>query len=122
MSFLQREELLADPPMAEERYDGSFDLGGTAGSDSDGWSDDERMDVDGPGFRTLPPGEEGLLQSHAGGEAIFQQMWEKAKPGCVAVVSKYTVLIDIAGEGILVNAGIASRGKSTRGRVRCRRS
>ncbi|KAJ7340863.1 hypothetical protein DFH08DRAFT_963708 [Mycena albidolilacea] len=71
MSFLQREELLADTRMSPE-YDASFDLGNPDASDSD-WADDG-MDVNGDGFRTLPPGEEGLLQSHAGGEAVFLKM------------------------------------------------
>jgi hypothetical protein len=35
-----------------------------------GWEDDS----DDEGLATLPPGEEGLLQSHAGGEAIFHQI------------------------------------------------
>ncbi|KAJ7215075.1 hypothetical protein GGX14DRAFT_610221 [Mycena pura] len=40
------------------------------------------MDIDGDeGFRTLPPGEEGFLQSHAGGEAVFLKVWEGAKAG-----------------------------------------
>ncbi|KAJ7454156.1 hypothetical protein FB451DRAFT_1518596 [Mycena latifolia] len=87
MSFLQREELLKDAPMPDFEHDGSFDIGANIGgtdTDSDSaWSDtDDPMDTDEPGFLTLPPGEEALLQSHAGGEAIFQQMWDKAKPGC----------------------------------------
>jgi hypothetical protein len=83
LSFLQREELLADTHMSPE-YDASFDLGNADASDSD-WADDG-MDVDGDGFRTLPPGEEGLLQSHAGGEAVFLKVWERAKPGYVTVL------------------------------------
>lgn len=73
--------------MAPEHYDMSFDIGGDHDSDG-GWTDNE-MEVDGEdGFRTFPPGEEGLLQSHAGGEAIFQQIWERAKPGCVFIPKK----------------------------------
>jgi hypothetical protein len=80
MSFLQREELLADVPMSDARFDSSFDLNNDTGD----WSDDDDMAVDGEdGFTTLPPGEEGLLQSHAGGEVIFHQIWDKAKPGYV---------------------------------------
>jgi hypothetical protein len=30
-------------------------------------------------YGRFPPGEEGLLQSHAGGEAIFQQMFNDFK-------------------------------------------
>lgn len=80
MSFLQREELLVNTPMSDVRYDNSFDLN----NDDADWSDDDEMAVDGEdGFTTLPPGEEGMLQSHAGGEAIFHQIWDKAKPGYV---------------------------------------
>ncbi|KAK7052792.1 hypothetical protein R3P38DRAFT_3306380 [Favolaschia claudopus] len=32
-------------------------------------------------LRTLPPGEEGYLHSHAGKEATFQQIFDKCKPG-----------------------------------------
>jgi hypothetical protein len=85
LSFLQREELLADAPIPPEHYDASFDIGGDHSGSDGGWKDDE-MEVDGvDGFRTFPPGEEGLLQSHAGGEAVFQQIWERAKPGCVFI-------------------------------------
>ncbi|KAJ6464986.1 hypothetical protein C8R45DRAFT_1107214 [Mycena sanguinolenta] len=59
----------------------SFDVGGNC-SDSDGGWTDEEMGVDGEdGFNTFPPGEEGILQSHAGGEAMFQKIWERTKPG-----------------------------------------
>ncbi|KAJ7691237.1 hypothetical protein B0H14DRAFT_3531973 [Mycena olivaceomarginata] len=78
LSLLQREELLADTRMSPE-YDASFDLGNPDTSDSN-WADN-RMDVDGDGFRMLPPREEGLLQSYAGGEAVFLKVWERAKPG-----------------------------------------
>jgi hypothetical protein len=30
-------------------------------------------------YGTFPPGEEALLQSHAGGEAIFQQLFDNLK-------------------------------------------
>jgi hypothetical protein len=78
LSFIQREEYLVDDPMSGS-YDASFDL-----DDSDEtWTDDE-MEVDGEnGFKTFPPGEEGLLQSNAGGEAVFLKVWEQAKPGFV---------------------------------------
>ncbi|KAJ6573774.1 hypothetical protein DFH09DRAFT_1246596 [Mycena vulgaris] len=80
MSFLQREELLVDSAMPEVQYDNNFNLDVDSGSD-DGWEDKNMDAEDERGFETLPPGEEGLLQSHAGGEAIFQRIWEKAKPG-----------------------------------------
>ncbi|KAF8156234.1 hypothetical protein K438DRAFT_1621664 [Mycena galopus ATCC 62051] len=61
-------------------YDGSFDLGGDA-SDNSEWDSDNEMDVDESAFNTFPPGEEAFLQSHAGGEAIFQRIWETAEHG-----------------------------------------
>ncbi|KAJ6565152.1 hypothetical protein DFH09DRAFT_1314957 [Mycena vulgaris] len=78
MGFLQREELLKDSATSEMDYDGTFDLGGNASDDSE-WDSDNEMDVDESGFNTFPPGEEAFLQSHAGGEAIFQQIWDKAE-------------------------------------------
>ncbi|KAJ7495746.1 hypothetical protein B0H11DRAFT_2155923 [Mycena galericulata] len=53
--------------------DDTYDLGG----DSDGeWEDVPT------GFHTFPPGEEAVLQSHAGGEAVFHQIMEGIRPGC----------------------------------------
>jgi hypothetical protein len=37
-------------------------------------ADDDWEDEDMAGLSNLPPGEEGFLQSHAGGEAILQQL------------------------------------------------
>ena len=34
----------------------------------------EDMEGDNAGLYTLPPGEEGMLHSHAGGEVIFQDI------------------------------------------------
>jgi hypothetical protein len=49
--------------------------------DDDGWED---MPTALPtGVHTFPPGEEAVLQSHAGGEAIMHQMMEGLQPGCV---------------------------------------
>ncbi|KAJ6591774.1 hypothetical protein DFH09DRAFT_1306483 [Mycena vulgaris] len=83
MGFLQREELLADAPMSNSHHDDVFDLCGNDSDSDAGWCDDNRMDVDQDedGFLMFPPGEEGLLQSHAGGEAIFHKIWDRAKPG-----------------------------------------
>jgi hypothetical protein len=41
-----------------------------AGNDSD-WEDEVE-----DGLRQLPPGEEGFLQSHAGGEAVLQAIMD----------------------------------------------
>ncbi|KAJ7862680.1 hypothetical protein B0H14DRAFT_3863115 [Mycena olivaceomarginata] len=46
-----------------------------------GFDDDENWDDIADGFLPLPPGEEAILQSHAGGEAIFQEMIAGMKPG-----------------------------------------
>jgi hypothetical protein len=48
-----------------------------------GFDDDENWDDMADEFLPLPPGEEAILQSHAGGEAIFQEMIAGMKPGCV---------------------------------------
>jgi hypothetical protein len=36
----------------------------------------------GAGIHAFPPGEEGVLQSNAGGEAIMHQILEGMRPGC----------------------------------------
>lgn len=55
-------------------YDDDFIMGAPDNDDDDAWEDD-------PGFNTFPPGEEGVLQSHAGGEAILQRMLNGIRPG-----------------------------------------
>jgi hypothetical protein len=45
---------------------------GDMGNDSD-WEDEPEVQ---DGLRQLPPGEEGFLQSHAGGEAILQAVMD----------------------------------------------
>ncbi|KAF8195178.1 hypothetical protein K438DRAFT_1968514 [Mycena galopus ATCC 62051] len=72
MSFLARDELLADAPMADDSCDASFDLGGATGNSDSEWSDEE-MDIN---------HEDGFLAFlHAGGEAVFHKIWERTKPG-----------------------------------------
>lgn len=44
---------------------------------NDGWEDVEGENT---GLYTLPPGEEGLYHSHAGGETIFQQIMDDIEP------------------------------------------
>ncbi|KAJ6573764.1 hypothetical protein DFH09DRAFT_1311848 [Mycena vulgaris] len=78
LSFVQREQLLADSDIEMPNvYDVSYDLGGDEDNDSD-WDD---VPDDSAGFYTLPPGEEGSLESHAGGEGLFHRMLERVKPG-----------------------------------------
>jgi hypothetical protein len=47
-----------------------------------GWEDIEGEDA---GLFTLPPGEEGLYHSHAGGETIFQQIIDGIEPQYVCI-------------------------------------
>ncbi|KAJ7208235.1 hypothetical protein GGX14DRAFT_365428 [Mycena pura] len=47
------------------------------GEDDDGW---ENVPI-GTGIHSFPPGEEAILQSHAGGEAIMHQLMEGMRPG-----------------------------------------
>ncbi|KAF7330598.1 hypothetical protein MSAN_02460000 [Mycena sanguinolenta] len=72
LSFTQREDLLGhgphdiEMPAAPDDYSGDW-----RGFDSD---DDEAL-------RTLPPGAEGYLHSHAGKEAAFHEIFDKCRPG-----------------------------------------
>jgi hypothetical protein len=45
-----------------------------------GQEDWEDIPAENAGLYTLPPGEEGMLHSHAGGESIFQQIIEGVDP------------------------------------------
>ena len=49
---------------------------------------DEWEDVDGEnmGLYTLPPGEEGINHSHAGGESIFHQIMDDVNPQYVIIL------------------------------------
>ncbi|KAF7372185.1 hypothetical protein MVEN_00077700 [Mycena venus] len=59
---------ILDVDMADaDRYDGALDSG---------FNDDEWDDV------PLPPGEEGVYMSHAGGETVLHQVMEGVWPGC----------------------------------------
>lgn len=74
LSFVQREALFGhgdhdiEMPDAPDYY--SVDW-----QDVD--SDDEEA------LQRLPPGEEGYYHSHAGKEAVFQEIFNKCQPGCV---------------------------------------
>jgi len=73
LSFTQRQHILY-----EDLLKGNHDEGGDVtmtdvgdvGDDSD-WEDEVQ-----DGLRQLPPGEEGFLQSHAGGEAVLQAVMD----------------------------------------------
>lgn len=47
----------------------------------DEWED---VDAENAGLHILPPGEEGMLHSHAGGESIFQQIIDDIDPRYVS--------------------------------------
>jgi hypothetical protein len=43
----------------------------------------EDMEGDNTGLYTLPPGEEGMLHSHTGGEVIFQDIVDSIHSQCI---------------------------------------
>ena len=65
LSFTQRQHI-----MYENNCEQDGDVVMDAGNDSD-WEDEVQ-----DGLRQLPPGEEGFLQSHAGGEAVLQAVMD----------------------------------------------
>ncbi|KAJ7342568.1 hypothetical protein DFH08DRAFT_1012260 [Mycena albidolilacea] len=78
LSFVQREEMLnlqddQDMPYAYSQDDW-FEPGG---NDHDDWEDLVLL----TGVHTFPLGEEAVLQSHAGSEAIMHQIMEGMRPG-----------------------------------------
>ncbi|KAJ7284787.1 hypothetical protein C8J57DRAFT_1217169 [Mycena rebaudengoi] len=77
LSFVQCDTML-DLQQDEEmpNVDNTFNLGGP-NNDNDKW------ETIGAGIHSFPPGEEGMLQSNAVGEAIMHQMMEGMKPGCL---------------------------------------
>ncbi|KAJ6456851.1 hypothetical protein C8R45DRAFT_1110650 [Mycena sanguinolenta] len=78
LSFVQREEILnlSTDSDYEMPYAYSEDDRHPFEED-DGWED---VPI-GTGIHTFPPGEEAVLQSHAGGEAIMHQLMEGMRPG-----------------------------------------
>jgi hypothetical protein len=74
LSFANREELILD----------SMDVDNPEATPVH----DEWEDVDGEyaGLYTLPPGEEGVNHSHAGGESIFQQILDDVNPQYVIII------------------------------------
>ena len=65
---LQEHNNVQDVPMQVEH----------GGDSDDDWEDKERA-----GLLTFPPGEEGFLQSHAGGEAILHDILDGMTNSCV---------------------------------------
>jgi hypothetical protein len=73
LGFLQRNALFGT---------GDYDLDMPEAPDyypADNWQDIDTDEED--ALKTLPPGEEGLYHSHAGREAVFQQIFDKCRPG-----------------------------------------
>jgi hypothetical protein len=75
LSFTQRQQILyADQLITNHDQDGDVTMADAGdeyvGDDSD-WEDEVQ-----DGLRQLPPGEEGFLQSHAGGEAVLQAVMD----------------------------------------------
>lgn len=68
LSFANQEELILDSMDVDNQEDTPV---------HDEWED---IDVENAGLYTLPPGEEGILRSHAGGESVFQQIVEGVNP------------------------------------------
>jgi hypothetical protein len=83
--------------------------------DIDG-NDDDYEDIE-TRFRMFPPGEEGMLQSHAGGEAAFQEMFDTLRYSLKFRVfpSLLMLLYPFLDVGILVSALSAFRLLSTSG-------
>jgi hypothetical protein len=75
LSFTQRQQILfAD--MQEHGHENAQDVPMEVDCDDD-WEDEEKA-----GLLTFPPGEEGLLQSHAGGEAILHDIFDGMTNSC----------------------------------------
>jgi hypothetical protein len=88
-------------------------LGGMAAHEGEavGESDDEVEMA----FRRLPPGEEGMLQSHEGGEAMLDNIMSDIHPRYVFFHSVYYSLKSLVGLLILVLVNRAFRRWSIRG-------
>ncbi|KAJ7239447.1 hypothetical protein C8J57DRAFT_1528105 [Mycena rebaudengoi] len=79
LSFLQREELFGEGPYDLPMDDGLLQY---SANDSDTDNDNASIDTDeAEAFQRLPAGDEGMLHSPAGKEAIFEKIWRKCKPG-----------------------------------------
>jgi hypothetical protein len=74
-----------DMPYAYSENDDWFQLGGAG--DDDGWEDVQPV-----GVHTFPPGEEGVLQSHASSEAIMHQIMEGMRAGYAPIFTDISLL------------------------------
>ena len=85
------------------------------GGDSDGdWEDEERA-----GLLMFPPGEEGFLQSHAGGEAVLHDILDDMTNSCVfRSISCLALLTCPVSELILAQGKIPSSNGWTHGNGR----
>jgi hypothetical protein len=80
LSFANREELILD----------SMDVDNPEATPvHDEWED---VDGENAGLYTLPPGEEGVNHSHAGGESIFQQIIDDVNPQYVIILYPFLSL------------------------------
>ena len=78
LSFTQCQQLLFSDNL---QYDGDIVMGSE--EDDDGWEDE--------GLSRLPPGEEGFLQSHAGSEALLQEIFEGMTSRSVFYLSYFSL-------------------------------
>jgi hypothetical protein len=69
LSFTQRQNILYED-LLKDNFDQDGDTMMDVGNNSD-WED-----VVQDGLHQLPPGDEGFLQSHAGGEAVLQAVMD----------------------------------------------
>ncbi|KAJ7867216.1 hypothetical protein B0H14DRAFT_2347032 [Mycena olivaceomarginata] len=77
LTFLQRDELFG-----QGAYDVQMEDAPTYYSADASDSDNADIDSDeAEAFQRPPAGEEGMFHSHAGKEAIFDQIWQKCRPG-----------------------------------------
>lgn len=85
LTFLQRDELFG-----QGAYDVQMEDAPTYYSADASDSDNADIDSDeAEAFQRPPAGEEGMFHSHAGKEAIFDQIWQKCRPGYVFVVDTF---------------------------------
>lgn len=83
LSFANREDLIFDSMDVDNPEVTPVD---------DEWEDE---DLENAGLYTLPPGEEGIVHSHAGGESIFQQVVDGINPQYVISFLFYPFFFDL---------------------------
>lgn len=80
LSFANRDELVRNDMDVDRKDSGKLD---------DGWEDIEGEDA---GLYVPPPGEEGIHHSHAGGEEVFQQIFDSIHSRYVLFSFSFTFL------------------------------